>query len=103
MPQQQETIQYQSLKCEVCSRKQKFSETTSLSGWICLDSVEKNNLRLFELKENTESYETFHIPEKQVLTFCDRNCATKYLTNSIDLFLSEVTYRKATNPNRQEL
>ena len=103
MPQQKETVQYNVFICEMCTKQQKSIKGAKMSGWLSISSVEKNNLRLFEKKEVEEPYETFHIPDKKVLIFCDRNCASKYINNSIDLFLSEVADKKVKTSKRQEL
>ncbi len=75
----------------ICNKCGKRVEGTAMPvDWLSFVSTEQTGLRLYE-KIAPYRYESFHVPNKQTVSFCSRQCAFEDLRRSIDMFLSEIS------------
>jgi len=76
--------------CDHCGKKKEMESKRDMDGWIAFECTENNGIRLFEKQQTANRYESFNIPNKSTKVFCQKDCASRYLRNSLGIFLNEV-------------
>jgi len=87
MPKQDIIKKEEVFVCDYCSNKEVIE---GKNEWLKINLVETKALRLMEKVAEVIRYESFHIPNKKIVYFCNKNCAKNFLLNSVDLFLAEL-------------
>lgn len=78
--------------CDSCGKLEEVTSLSKLKGWIHLQVMEGNGLRMFEKKIKQRRFETFHLKHrKREVDYCSSSCANKDLLQSIQLFVAEVS------------
>ena len=92
MPKEIKISKQQLYVCDTCGVREEVDKVKK--DWVEFSEVRSDGLRLMEKIKNVQRYESFHIPNKKQMCFCSRLCAKKYLDNSINMFLAEISPAK---------
>ena len=92
----EQLLKTEKFKCDKCGEISELLEHEKQT-WYFIDCVfnEKQNLLLLE-KPNKYHYESFHVPNKELKTFCSLQCARDYLQENMILFLASLKPSKDT-------
>jgi len=79
------TIKKEEIKvyCDYCSKEVKQG--------VSFDTVDKDDIILFEKKKEYKRYESFHMPQRKEVSFCNAEHAKKWCEDQLNKFICTLT------------
>jgi len=89
--------------CDQCGKIEVLDIEEKKHGWYTVACTESDKLRLFQKSSLVKRYESFNIPNQVDKAFCSRECIFKFLSDSVDVFISEISDKTDDNAKRIKL